>query len=461
MDSITGPGSLQPPAARMARAAVPGDMNMQDFRARLESVMSLLRHRWRTTVALLTTLLAACVADSGQHDPRPSPSTPPLLVLLSLDGFHPDYLERGLTPTLDRLADEGVRAQWLIPSFPSKTFPNHYTIVTGLVPDHHGIVDNVMRDPELGRFTLSDRDAVGDGRWWQGEPLWITAHRHGLRSGIKFWPGSEAAIGGIRPDFWYPFDAGVPLSDRVGRVLGWLDLAGRDRIDFIGLYFEQVDTAGHHHGPDSPEVDAALAQVDAAVAQLLAGLRGHRRQRPFNLVIVSDHGMASVQADRELVLEDVVDPALIEIVTLAEISGFHPRPGHEAAVERALLRRHEGMTCHRRTGLPAHWRYGRHPRVPDIVCLLHDGWRITRREAFNPWRQVAMNRGAHGYDPGSPAMRGIFIATGVSLRQQLRVPAFGNEHVYALLCRLLGIEPADNDGDPAVTKVMLKGPTDR
>ncbi len=418
--------------------------------------MFVLRDPRRAVFTLLTTLLCACAADSGQHDSRPAPSAPPLLVLLSLDGFHPDYLARGLTPTLVQLANTGVQAQWLTPSFPSKTFPNHYTIATGLIPDHHGIVDNVMLDPELGRFTLSDRDAVGDGRWWQGEPVWITAHRHGLRSGIKFWPGSEAAISGIRPDFWHPFDASVTVSNRVDTVLAWLDLTGQERIDFIALYFEQVDSAGHNHGPESPEVDAALAQVDNAVAQLLAGLRGHPAQRPFNLVIVSDHGMSAVPADQELVLEEIIDPALVEIVTLSEISGFRPRTGHEAAAEAALLGEHEGMTCHHRAELPAQWRYGQHPRVPDIVCLLHDGWRISRRDSFNPWRQfTGGTRGSHGYDPASPAMRGIFIAHGVSLKSQLRVPAFGNEHVYVLLCRLLGIEPAANDGDPAITRPML------
>lgn len=436
-------------------------MKLPDFRARLATVMFLPLNPRRALIALLTTLLAACATDAGNHDSTASAPEPPLLVLLSLDGFHPDYLQRGRTPTLNQLAADGVQAQWLIPSFPSKTFPNHYTIVTGLIPDHHGIVDNVMLDPELGRFTLSDRSAVGDGRWWQGEPVWITAHRQGLRSGIQFWPGSEADIGGIRPDFWQPFDATVPLSDRVQRVLGWLDLTGADRIDFIGLYFEQVDSAGHSHGPESPEVDAALAEVDIALAELLTGLRGHPRQRPFNLVIVSDHGMGSLDADKTLVLDDVVDPSLIEIVTLSEISGFRPRAGHESEAEQALLRDHDGMTCHRRHELPEHWRYGTHPRVPEIVCLLHDGWRITRRDAFNPWRHLAANRGAHGYDPDSPAMRGLFIATGPSLQQRLQVPAFGNEHVYALLCRLLGIEPADNDGDPAVTRPMLRPSGDR
>lgn len=413
-------------------------------------------HYLAVASVLFLAAVAGCTIHPDARTDAADTDARPVVVLLSLDGFHPDYLERGLTPALRRLADEGTRADWLTPSFPSKTFPNHYTVVTGLIPDHHGIVDNTMLDPELGRFTLNDRNAVGDGRWWGGEPVWVTAHRHGLRSAVKFWPGSEAPINGVQPDFWHPFDASVPLDDRVDQVLGWLDLADEQRIDFIALYFEQVDTAGHNHGPQSAQVDAALAEVDRAVARLVDGLERRRDQRPYNLVIVSDHGMNAVLVDKDVVLEDIIDPALVEIVTLAEISGFRPRPGHESAVEQALLREHEGMTCHRREHLPAQWRYGRHPRVPEIICLLHDGWRITRREGFNPWQKLAPRpRGAHGYDPASPTMRGIFIASGDSIKERLRVPAFGNEHVYALLCRLLGIAPAANDGDPSVTAAML------
>lgn len=405
--------------------------------------------------AALALLCAGCAATSA---PERSARAP--LILISIDGFRADYLDRGVTPTLRRLADEGVRARWLTPSFPSKTFPNHYTIVTGLIPDHHGIVENTMVDPVLGQFTLKNRAAVGDGRWWGGEPLWVTAQRQGLRSATLFWPGSEAAIGGVRPADWRKFDAAMSLHARVDQVLAWLDRDDAARPDFITLYFEGADSAGHDFGPDSPQVDAALARIDAALARLIDGLRRRDLDRRANLVIVSDHGMAALAPERTLVLEDLVDPSLIEIVSLSEVSLFAPRLGRAAEAEAALLGRREGIECHRKSEIPAEWQYGSHPRVPAIVCRLDEGWRITRREAFNPWRAVAaLKRGAHGYDPKSESMRALFVAHGPAFRRALVVEPFQNVHVYPLLARALGIDPAPNDGDPAVTAKFLSAST--
>lgn len=405
---------------------------------------------------VLALLLGACSgAPSAPGERAQAPSHP--LILLSLDGFHPDYLDRGLSPRLQALADDGVRARWLNPSFPSKTFPNHYTMVTGLRPDRHGIVDNTMLDPLLGRFALHDRDAVGDGRWWGGEPLWVSARRAGLRSATLFWPGSEAAIGGYRPDRWLPYDAALSMSDRVDRVLAWLALPPARRPHLVTLYLEAVDTTGHLYGPDSAEVDGALAAVDAALGRLLDGLAEIGLAGAVNLVIVSDHGMAQVDPARTLVLEDLVDPSLVEIVGLSEILSFNPRPGRTAEAESALLAEREGLTCHRRTETPPQWRFGSHPRVPAIVCLLEEGWRVRRRERFNPWQdRSGGNRGAHGYDPLSPSMRALFVAHGPGLASGLLVDPFDNVHVYPLLAALLGIAPAPGDGDPAVTAAMLR-----
>ncbi len=401
--------------------------------------------------------LPACAHESNGRKPDTAASAEPLLVLISLDGFHPDYLDRDLTPTLRWLADNGVRARWMTPSFPSKTFPNHYTIVTGLVPDRHGIVDNNMFDPELGRFSLSNREAVGEARWWGGEPIWIGAQRRGLRTATMFWPGSEAPILGSFPDEWLPFDAGMSKNDRLAQLFAWLDREPWRRPHFMTLYFEHVDVVGHRHGPNSPELDQSLIRIEHILSELVDGLRSRALLEQINLVFVSDHGMAEVSPERILILEEIIDPTLIEIIALSEVSAFNLRPGVEAEAEAILLDEHEGMRCYRRQELPDRWRYGRHSRVADIICQLEDGWRMVRRESFNPWQQqVRSNRGGHGYDPESPTMRALFIAHGPAFRQGLLVEPFQNIHVYPLLAHLLGIEPAPNDGDPAVTRLMLR-----
>ena len=202
-------------------------------------------HPARFSAFLLVLLLSACASAPAPQaaGSAPAPST---LLLVSLDGVHPDDLARGDTPNLARLAGEGVQAEWMTPSYPALTFPNHYTLVTGLRPDRHGLVHNVMHTPELGRFTLSDREAVGDRRWWDGaEPLWVTAENAGMPTATLFWPGSEAPVRGVRPTRWTLFDAGLPMAERVDRVLGWLSEPAGTRPRLATLYFEHPDSAAH------------------------------------------------------------------------------------------------------------------------------------------------------------------------------------------------------------------------
>lgn len=409
--------------------------------------------RTLATLVLASLLLAACA-----HAPRPvaAPAPPVPVILISLDGFHPDYLRRGLSPTLQALADDGARARWMNPSYPTKTFPNHYTLVTGLRPDRHGIVHNSMTDVRLGRFETRDRDAVEDGRWWGGEPIWNTARRAGLRTASMFWVGSEARIGGLQPDHWSRFDYGVDHDARIDRVLGWLDLPASERPHLITLYFEHTDVVGHTHGPASAQTDAAIAEVDRALARLRAGLRDRGPGGQVNLIVVSDHGMAEISPDRVIVLDDLLPLDAVTTVTLGEIVGLQPRPGRETETRRALLPQpHDHLRCWQRESLPAHWHYGRHPRVPPIVCQADEGWLVMTRRGFERWRDQ-LNRGAHGYAPESPSMRALFIAHGPAFRRGVELPPFDNIHVYPLLAHLLGIAPAENDGDFAVLAPALR-----
>jgi len=395
--------------------------------------------------ALLTCVLAACATPAPF---RPASAADARAVLLvSLDGFHPDHLNAGITPALSRIARAGVRAEWMNPSYPSLTFPNHYTLVTGLRPDRHGIVHNTMRDASIeGGFWLSNRTAVGDSRWWGGEPIWVRAEKAGLRSATLYWPGSEAEIAGLRPTRWteYVDSDTLPLEIRIDTVLDWLSEAGATRPRLVTLYFETVDKQAHEHGPDSVQAQAAVRAVDTALGRLLHGLETRGLRDGVDLIVVSDHGMATVPPGQWVVVEDVVSREEATVVSTGQVVQVVPNAGFEAQVERKLLGAHAQYDCWRKSELPARWHYGTHPRVAPIVCQMHEGWDMLPRAAIA--KRPAHDRGSHGYDPALPSMRALFVAAGPSFREGVVLPAFDNVDVYPLLAHLLGIEPAPNDG---------------
>lgn len=389
----------------------------------------------RCLIALIAAAFAFLSGLPAAAAPRPP------IILVSIDGFRPDYLDRGLTPVLSGLAGQGVLAA-MRPSFPSKTFPNHYTLVTGLRPDRNGIVANTMVDPVLGRFSMSDRAAVRDRRWWdQAEPIWVTAEGQGLRTAPYFWPGSEAPIGGLRPSFYSAFDMATPSPARVRRLLAWLDLPAAERPQFVTLYFDVVDTAGHHYGPQSPEVNAAIAEVDAAMGDLMAGLS--QRGLDANLVIVADHGMAAVSPDRRIVIEDLAPNGGFKTLEQGPLMTVYPDARREDEVARVLTAAHDHVQCWRKADIPARWHYGRNPRVAPIVCLPDVGWTLRPR-VYAPKNPEG---GEHGYDPAAPEMAAIFIAHGPAFRSGLRLKTFDNVDVYPLLARLIGVPPRRGDGD--------------
>lgn len=393
--------------------------------------------------------ISAASGTAGTSHPTP-------LLLISIDGYRANYLDRGLNPTLQMLADSGVRARWMQPSFPSLTFPNHYAIVTGRYPDNNGIVDNKMVDPKLGSFSLSDRKAVGDGRWWEeAEPIWVDADRHGLKTATLFWPGSEAAIHGYRPDHWKLYDVNMSYDARVDQVLHWLDLPPGQRPSFLTLYFEGVDTAGHYYGPDSPQVNEAMREVDAALARLVAGLRQRGLYNHLNLIVLADHGMAATPLDQRIQLDDLIDPSRAHVVATGPLASLNPDPGYEAEAEAALLKPHPHMTCWKNSQIPARLHYGKNPRVPKLVCSAQVGWLIVSRHKQMLHGEKAL-LGDHGFDNAAPEMRALFIAHGPAFRQGAVVPAFPNVDVYPLMTHLLGIPAAVNDGSYDAVKGMLK-----
>ncbi len=406
-------------------------------------------------------LLAALLLLAGCQSTKPTenaPSLQPTVVLVSIDGFRADYLDRYEAPVLARLAAEGVRAERLIPSFPTKTFPNHYTLVTGLYPEHHGIVANTMYDPDFdASFSLGNRDAVADARWWGGEPLWVTAEKQGQRAGIYFWPGSEAAIGGVRPSYWKVFDEDVPGSARVDELLGWLDRPPEERPTFLTLYFSDVDHAGHDFGPDAPQVAEAIRTVDGYLGRLVEGLKARRLYDQVNLIVVSDHGMAGTSADRVIFLDDYLDLEDVRVVDWNPVVMLRPEAGRADAVVEAL-RTVPHLTVYRREEVPERLHYQAHVRIPPVIGLADEGWVITSKDYFER-RPTRFDGGTHGYDPELPSMGALFVARGPALARGQVVGPFANIHVYNLMAAMLGLRPAPNDGDlDAVRHVLSPAP---
>ena len=400
----------------------------------------------RRPLSALCLIFAAASGASAQS----SGST---VILIGLDGFHPSYLERPPSRHLRELARTGARARSLVPVFPTLTFPNFYTMATGLYPEHHGIVSNTMVDSALGRFSLRDRTAMRDPRWWGGEPIWVTAVRQRKRAATFFWPGSDVAIDGVRPTWYKVFDARVPNADRVAQVLDWLSLPADRAPSLITVYFGDVDDAGHQSGPDAPETDAAIARVDSAVGAIMNGVKQKGLEEWVNLVIVSDHGMARVDPGHLIYADDFVDPATVNIVDLGPVLSLSSKAGAIDSVYHALARVPH-LRAHRKQDM-ARYHYRNHPRIPDIVAVADEGWLVTTRGLAAI--RSRLTRGAHGYPPDTPSMQAIFVARGPAFKKGITVPPFQNIHLYALLAHLLGVTPAPNDGSlDSVRSVLVR-----
>ena len=392
---------------------------------------------------------------------KPIRNLQPTVILVSLDGFRYDYLNLYRPSNLNSLAASGVRAKWMIPSFPSKTFPNHYTIATGLYPQDHGIVENNIYDPLFKAvFTLSDRREVENGRWWLGEPIWVTAEKHGQKAASIFYPGTEAEIAGTRPSFWKKYDKEMSNDARVDTLLSWLDLPRDQRPTFLALYFSDPDDAGHEFGPIASETRKAVLNVDKEIGRLIMGLKAREIFRQINLIIVSDHGMASVRLTNAILLDKLFDTNLASrIFWTREIVSIFPKAGKEEEIYQSLKRRLPPQgRVYRKAVMPARFHYSQSPRIAPLLVLPAEGWILTNRKAFAEMQakgETKRPKGGHGYDNQLPSMRAIFIAHGEAFKKGKVVSPFENIQVYNIMAKILGLKPAVNDGNYRAAKAVL------
>ena len=381
------------------------------------------------------------------------------VVLVSLDGFRWDYAKRDGATHLLALGKHGVWApEGMLPSYPSLTFPNHFTIVTGLYPEHHGLVANGFWDEtKQARYGISDSKAVTDGSWYSGTPLWSLAESQGMRTACFFWPGSEAKIAGFQPTYYLKFDDKIDDTARIEQVMAWLRLPEMDRPHFITLYYSEPDHEGHEFGPDAPETKAAVLKVDGLIGKLKAGLDA--TGLPIDLVVVSDHGMAKVQG------------GWITLDQFADLTGFENAGSllygkteeDRARVYNQLKKASSQFVVYRRKDVPPELNYSQNPREGDPVVIATGPYAIRAHAPPADKPDQPPIPGAHGYDPRKlPEMKASFFAAGPDIVEGKTVQPFENVNLYPWLAHLLGLTPPKTDGSLNVLAGTLRdGGADR
>lgn len=387
--------------------------------------------------------LIFCISASGQDQ---------YAVMLSMDGFRWDYPNRVATPNLDYIARHGIKARSLKPCFPTKTFPNHYSIATGLYPNNHGIVNNSFYDPVLDAvYEIKNREAVENGIFYEGEPIWVTAEKQGITSASFFWVGSEAPAQGIRPTYWKRYDGTVSYTARIDTVISWLSLPQPKRPRLVMFYFDEPDGLGHEYGPGSPQVDSAIAVLDSLVGVLLNKLEALPHYNQINLIITSDHGMGKTFTDKVICLEEYLQEEWID-----QYQGSNPNyniftsTGYLDSAYTALAKA-DHLCAWKAGDVPKHLHYGENPRCGDIIVVADSGWSVrwNNRGGYD-------DGGTHGYVPENTDMHAIFYAFGPSFKEGYSQPTFSNIDIYSIICRILDLKPSRTDGHIKKVKKMFK-----
>ena len=388
----------------------------------------------------------------------------PVVILISLDGFRHDYVERFQPENLSRFIAEGTAAKGLIPSFPTKTFPNHYTIATGMLPEHHGLVDNAFYEPAKNQvYTMGNRDIVQDGYWYGGTPIWVLAEQQGIKAASYFFVGTEAPIQGVRPSFYYDYDGGVPNLTRIAKVFDWLRLPEAERPRLITLYFSDMDDTGHRYGPNNDlELKKTLFRLDHELGALFEGLESF--DLPIHVVLVSDHGMAPVKKDHLIPLDQLTEGISARVVNNGALAHLHLEdPKKKKEVIKLLLGRNQHITVDDLTTTANYSDLAAFPqRKGDLLILPKEGYYLAdasgmMRYQTNAARFQTETFGEHGFSPSCRDMWGIFYAKGPQIKEGLKLEPFQNIHIYPLLCRILGLPiPTGIDGKVEVLLPVLK-----
>ncbi len=412
--------------------------------------------RFIAVIALLSIAAAAWSQGSGGTN-SPAQRGKPYVLLVSIDGFRWDFQSLFDTPGMDRISTAGAKAAAMVPVYPTMTFPNHYSIATGLYPANHGIVDNEFYSRDRQRFySLRDRRAVQDGSWYGGTPLWVAAEQQGMVSAAYFFVGTEADVKGIRPTYWYPFNGNVPGEDRVTQVLAWLELPAEERPHLITLYFEDVDEALHAYGLPSAQVTAAVELVDGFISTLLDGIERLPIAEDVYVVLVSDHGQAKFRTrGAPFVVEDHVNFEGIRAIDHDSFVALYfdePDSGLARIIADRINETWQRGQAVVPGDAPESWHIPRNSRFADVILQADERFVVHSKRRAPP-RQVS----GHGWAPQVRQMHGHFSAFGPRIPAGTSLPAFESIDVYPFVMEILGLEIAEPiDGDPDTLVPLLQ-----
>ena len=423
--------------------------------------MKLMRYRYYLMIVgvlLFGSTHAQTATDTNEHVAQnrknaPAQAKKPYVILISADGFRHDYAEKYNASYLLQFGKQGVQAESMIPSYPSVTFPNHYSIVTGMYPSHHGIVNNGFYDERTKeRYSMGAKQKVRDGKWYGGTPIWVLAEQQNLLSANMFWVGSEAEIKGTRPSYYYDYTERITADERIEIVKNWLTLPEETRPHLITFYVSEPDHAGHRYGPDAPQTEKAVKMVDSIVYKLSEAVKP--LGLPVNFIFVSDHGMTAVDRENPIPTPKAIDTAKYIIASSGTMMVIHAKNKADVLPLYEQLKSNEnGFKAYLKSNMPKHLHYSttddRMNRIGDILLLPE-------------WPRVFSNRkpgiGHHGFDPSFVKdMHTSFIAWGPEFKKSLKIPAFENVHVYPLIAHILGLKYNEKiDGKPKVLQSILK-----
>ncbi|NQX81096.1 MAG: alkaline phosphatase family protein [Flavobacteriaceae bacterium] len=388
------------------------------------------------------------------------------VLLISFDGFRHDYISKYETPNFDKFIIKGTSAEKMIPSFPSKTFPNHYTIVTGMYPGNHQLVDNTFYDPTREIvYTIGNRSLVQDAYYYGGTPLWQLLQEDGRKTASYFWVGSEAPIRGAFPTYYKMYSGSVANEERVNQVVDWFNMDIENRPCFVSLYFSFIDDAGHRYGPNSEEIKTAVEKADTLMGYIMDKLNTDVSQ-PINTIVVSDHGMIEMnnKVESHIITDDLLanlnqsDFKFISNTTHARLT-IYDKADIDAIYQEILLYKDDRFEIYKTTELPEIYHYTNSDRVGDIVMIAKAPSFFSTREKmeYNQTRADSI-WGTHGFDPyATEDMGAIFYANGPNVKEGLEINSFNNVHVYPFIAKILKISTPNNiDGDISVLEQVYK-----